>query len=189
MLGTAQYKLKMYTELEAVVADLRAKAPQSPIQYRADALLGQSFESRALFQEARTAYESVINSESGAGTETAAECQFRIAESYLKQKNFEKAIDEYNKVYAGYESATYEPVALFQAGRCYVSLKNWRQAVQTFQTLLDEFGESQYAMQAQAEIEKIRKAIPELNTDQPSTEKEAPAAAEPSEETVPPSGL
>jgi len=160
--GEALYRVKKYDELDEVLADLKAKAPDSPVLYRADSLQGQSYESRSRFEDAREAYRAVTDSPEGLRTETAAECQFRIAESYLKEKNYETAFKEYYKVYAGYDSKTYKPAALFQAGRCETSMKKWREAVQTFQTLVDEFPESEYAPQAEKEISEIVKSFPDL---------------------------
>ncbi len=162
LLGEALFRTKNYSELDKVVAELKEKAAASPLIYRADALVGQSFESQAKFEEAREAYLRVVDSKDGNGTETAAECQFRIAESYLKQKNYQTAYKEYYKVYAGYESETYEPAALYQAGRCDSSLKNWRGAVLSYKTLIDEFPNSEYVEKAEQEIAEIQKAFPEL---------------------------
>ncbi|MDB4743883.1 tetratricopeptide repeat protein, partial [Planctomicrobium sp.] len=130
--------------------------------HRADLLLGRGFENQAKFDEARSAYSRVIESESGKGTETAAEAQFRLAESYLKQNNFEQAFKEYYKVYTGYDAPGYESAALYQAARSDTKMKNWKGAVQTFKVLLEEFPESEYADDAQVQLTEIETAFPEL---------------------------
>jgi cellulose synthase operon protein C len=134
------------------------------VLYRADALLGRSLENQARFEEAREAYLRVIESEHGKQTETAAEAQFRIAESHLKEKNYDLALKEYYKVYAGYDAPRYESAALFQAGRCDASLKNWRGAVQSYRTLLEEFPESEFAEEARSQLKEIEAAFPELKS-------------------------
>lgn len=158
----ATLQVKDYSGLEAIVADLRLRSPDSKVIHRADLLLGRGFENQAKFDEARSAYSRVIESESGKGTETAAEAQFRLAESYLKQNNFEQAFKEYYKVYTGYDAPGYESAALYQAARSDTKMKNWKGAVQTFKVLLEEFPESEYADDAQVQLTEIETAFPEL---------------------------
>lgn len=161
----ATLQAKGYSGLEAIVADLRQRSPESKVIHRADLLLGRGFENQAKFEEARSAYTRTIESESGNGTETAAEAQFRLAESYLKQNNFEQAFKEYYKVYTGYDAPGYESAALFQAARSDAKMKNWKGAVQTFKVLLEEFPESEYAGDAREQLSEIEKAFPELKKD------------------------
>ena len=167
LLADAKFRLKQYEEMEAILTDLTRKAPGSPILYRADALIGQSYENQARFEEARAAYQRVVDSDTGRGTETAAECQFRIAESYLKEKNYEAAYTHYYKVSVGYESEMYEPAALIQAARCDAALKRWRGAVATYQKLIDEFPGSQFVEPAQTELREIETRHPELKRQDP----------------------
>lgn len=160
-------KKKDYQQLQQTVEDLRQRSPESKLIHRADLLLGRSYENQAKFEEARAAYARVIESESGKGTETAAQAQFRIAESYLKQKNFEVALKEYYKVYAGYDAPSYEAAALFQAARSDVEMKSWKGAVQTYAILLKEFPDSEYASDARKQLAEIEAAFPELKRDSP----------------------
>lgn len=165
LLGEAFFLSKDYAKLEQTLAELRNLADGLPILYRADALLGRSLESRARFDEARSAYQKVIDSDSGRGTETAAEAQFRIAESYLKQNNLPAALKEYYKVYAGYDAPRFEAAALMQAGSVDATLKNWRGAVTTYRTLIAEFPDSEFAEKARLQVDEIVKAFPELKTE------------------------
>ena len=153
---------KEYSDLEDVVDDLRSRSPESKVIHRADLLLGRGYENQAKFEEARSAYLRAIESESGSGTETAAEAQFRVAESYLKQNNLKLAFKEYYKVYTGYDAPGYEAAALFQAARADAKMKNWKGAVQTFKILLEEFPQSEYADDAKQQLNEIETAFPEL---------------------------
>lgn len=165
--GECFLQLKDYTKLSEVIEDLRNRSPESKVIHRGDLLLGRSHENQAKFEEARAAYTRVIDSKSGNGTETAAEAQFRIAESYLKQNNFETALKEYYKVYAGYDAPAFEAAALYQAGRSDAKMKSWKGAVQTFRILLQEFPESEYVTDAKKQLVEIEAAFPELKRESP----------------------
>lgn len=158
LLAEAEFLQKDYTKMEAALEDLATKAPKSPLLYRADALRGRSFENQARFPESRAAYQRVIDSESGRGTETAAEAQFRIAESYLKENNLPVALREYYKVYAGYQAARYQAAALFQAAACDVSMKHFPEAAETYRKLIAEFPESEFAKTAQTRLQDLEPA-------------------------------
>ncbi len=151
-----------YPDLVEVIEDLRKRSPESKIIHRGDMLVGRSEEKQANFEAARAAYARVIESKSGNGTETAAEAQFRIAESLLKQKNYKMALIEYYKVYAGYNVPVYEAAAMFQAGRSEISMKNWKGAVQSFRILIQEFPESEHVPDAKKQLLEIEKTFPEL---------------------------
>lgn len=155
LLAEAEYWQKDYTKMEGVLEDLATKAPQSPLLYRADALRGRSLENQARFPEARAAYQRVIDSESGRGTETAAEAQFRIAESYLKENNLPIALREYYKVYAGYQSPRYQSAALFQAAACDVSMKHFPEAAETYRKLISEFPDSEFVKNAETRLKEL----------------------------------
>jgi len=155
LLAEAEYWQKDYAKMEQVIEDLHALAPDSPLFYRADAIRGRAFENQARFPEARAAYSRVVDSESGRGTETAAEAQFRIAESYLKENNLPVALREYYKVYAGYDAPKYEAAALFQAAACDVSMKHFPQAADTYKKLIAEFPNSEFAQKAQTRLQEL----------------------------------
>ncbi|WP_175517717.1 tetratricopeptide repeat protein [Planctomicrobium piriforme] len=160
LLAEDQYWLKDYSRLEQVVADLKQKQPSPSVLYRADALLGRSLENRARFIDAREAYIRVIDSEAGRGTETAAEAQFRIAESYLKENNLPVALREYYKVYAGYDAPKLEAAALFQAASCDVSMKHFTEAMGTYRKLIEEFPNSEFTDQAKSRLKELEVIAP-----------------------------
>lgn len=160
LLAEGLYWQKDYAQMEEVITDLQAKSPDSPLFYRADAIRGRAFENQARFPEARAAYLRVIDSEGGRGTQTAAEAQFRIAESYLKENNLPVALREYYKVYAGYDAPKYESAALFQAGACDASMKHFAEAAETFRKLITEFPDSEFVEKAQARLKELEAASP-----------------------------
>jgi len=155
LLAEAQFRAKDYPAVEATVAAFRTRFPGSPLLYHADEVLGRSYIKRALLPEARASLAKVINSESGQRTKTAAKAQFHIAESYLIEKDYAAALTEYYKVYVNYMFPEWQAIALFQAGQCDESLENWKGATQSYETLIKDFPDNEYAEQARQRVTEI----------------------------------
>lgn len=147
---------KDYAGLEQTVTDFRAANPQSPLLYQADEILGRSYKNRAMFAEARDAFTRVTDSEAGRRTETAAKAQFHLAETHLIEKNFDAALREYYKVYTSYQFPEWQAPALFQAARCDEALGRWDGAVKSYEKLVAEFPDSQFARDAVPRLEIAR---------------------------------
>lgn len=165
LFAAAALEQKQYDQLRAAIAELQEFDPQSKSLPRGELLVGQSYENQARFEEARAAYSNVINSDAGSGTPSAAEAQFRLAESYLKQDNPEAAYKEYYKVYVGYQAPEYQAAALNQAAKLDASQKKWRGAVLTYRTLINEFPESRFIPEAKQQLETILERFPEYKSD------------------------
>jgi TolA-binding protein len=99
----------------------------------------------------------VVEDSSGRRTETAAKCQFLIAETYLLEKNHEAALREYLKVRFLYKFPEWQAPALFQAAQCDEALGHWKEAVATYEELLRDFPTSEYATKGRPRLETARK--------------------------------
>lgn len=160
LLARARLETKDYAGVEAIVERFRKEAPQSPYLHQADELLGRRYKNEARWDEARTAFQRAIDSESGRRTETAANAQLMIAETYLLQEKHEDALTAYYKVYANYKFPDVQAPALFQAARCDEVLGRWDGAVKSYELLIKEFPDSPYATQAAPLLEAARKKLP-----------------------------
>ena len=98
LLAEIAFRQKQYDEALKTLDAFRASHADSSVAYQADDLLGRIYKNQADFEKARTAFERVIDDRWGRRTETAAKCQFFIAETYLMQKDFHSAQREYFKV-------------------------------------------------------------------------------------------
>ncbi|MEW4529469.1 tetratricopeptide repeat protein [Maioricimonas sp. JC845] len=156
LLAEARLRKKDYAGLEQTVTDFGAANPQSPLLYQADEILGRSYKNRAMFAEARDAFTRVTDSEAGRRTETAAKAQFHLAETHLIEKNFDAALREYYKVYTSYQFPEWQAPALFQAARCDEALGRWDGAVKSYEKLVAEFPDSQFARDAVPRLEIAR---------------------------------
>ncbi|REK24283.1 MAG: hypothetical protein DWQ45_23780 [Planctomycetota bacterium] len=156
LLAEAFLQEQDYAAVDAIANEMRTKLADSPYLYHMDEVLGRSFKNRAMFEEARAAFTRVIESETGRRTETAARAQLTLAETYLIEKDFETALAEYYKVYVNYMFPKWQAPALYQAAQCDETLKQWEGAAKSYQTLIDEFPESEYAEKAKPRLEVVR---------------------------------
>jgi cellulose synthase operon protein C len=160
MLAETHLRLKEYDELSRVAADFAERHPDSPLAYHLDFVQGRAAQNRARFDEARAAFARVIGSPHGKGTETAAKAQLFVAESYLLQKDYQRAFEEYYRVLL-YGFPALQSAALYQAGQCEETLKQWQGAAKSYRQLLEEFPDSEYAEKAQQRLADLQRRFPE----------------------------
>ena len=123
--ATARMRLaQLYAEASrwddamSIADTFAADHPGFAQQYELEYVRGRCFAARALFNEAREAYEKVIRSSSGEKTETAAKAQLMIAETYFHQKRYADAYRAYMQVEVLYDYPELQAAALLQAGKC-----------------------------------------------------------------------
>jgi TolA-binding protein len=141
------------------VAEFRKSDPQSNLLYVAEETLGRSLKAQALFPQAREAFKRVTQDPAGRRTETAAKSQFMIAETYLLEKDVKTAEEEYLKVEILYKFPEWQAPALYQAATCQEQLNRWSAAVASYESLIKQFPESQYAAMAKERLPTARKKI------------------------------
>jgi TolA-binding protein len=134
-LGQQQQWKQAYELLENFPRDY----PRFEEQYEVDYLRGRCLADRADFDAARDAYRNTIRSPQGAKTETAAKAQLMIAESFFHQKNYEAALREYLRAEMGYAYPAIQAAALMQAAKCHELLGEWKQAVESYNRLLQTY--------------------------------------------------
>ncbi|MEZ5941318.1 MAG: tetratricopeptide repeat protein [Planctomycetaceae bacterium] len=156
LLAETYLNRKEYANVEGALNDLRQRAPNAPVLYRGDLILGQRWENTAEWDKARSAYQQVLDNPVAQRTEAEAEAQFRIAETYLKQKNYVEAFKAYYKVVVGPKFPEWQSNALYQAGVCDKAQRNWEGAATSFRKLIEDFPESDSARKAETQLEEIR---------------------------------
>jgi TolA-binding protein len=148
LLAEAQFRQKKYEDVLKTSDRLRALDAKSPVQHQVDEVVGRAWKQQARFDKARDAFQSVIRSEFGTRTETAAKAQFMIAETWLLEKKLDKALEEYLKVDSLYSFPEWQSAALLQAGKCDEQLGNKPAAAKSYQLLLQKFPNSEFAADA-----------------------------------------
>jgi TolA-binding protein len=159
LLAETEFRRKEYPAVAAAVAEFRKSDPQSNLLYVAEETLGRSLKAQALFPQAREAFKRVTQDPAGRRTETAAKSQFMIAETYLLEKDVKTAEEEYLKVEILYKFPEWQAPALYQAATCQEQLNRWSAAVASYESLIKQFPESQYAAMAKERLPTARKKI------------------------------
>jgi TolA-binding protein len=154
--GQLLAQAKVWDEALAAAQAIAKTWPQFEQQYEVDYLIGRCLAAEAKFDEARAAYKRVIESPSGAKTETAGMAQWMIGESFMHQKQYEPAIREYLRVEILYAYPAWQAAALLQAGKCHESLGQRDQAIELYARLLKNHGNTSYAEEAARRLQTVR---------------------------------
>ncbi len=169
LLAEAWFQLKKYKQVEELARQFAERFSNSRFAYRMDDVLGRAYKRQARFDEAREAFTRVVQSVHGRRTETAAQAQLLIAETYFLQKDYRTAQLEYLKVYHLYSFPEWQAAGLLQAGVCDELLGNWADAARTFELLLNRFPDSSVAEQARERLRRARKKAKAAGVEPTST--------------------
>lgn len=78
----------------------------------------------------------------------ADDAQYYRAESYMKEKNYELAIAEFQKIFQSYDSSSVADDAFLRAGEAAEELKSCREARAYYNTLMTKFPKGTFAKKA-----------------------------------------
>lgn len=156
LLAEASVRQKNYERVDSLAAELATVEGSEPFRYQMQEVLGRSLKNRAKFAEARAAYQSAIDDKHGQKTETAAKSQFYLGEISVLQKDYETALEEFLKVYLLYKFPKWQAPALYQAGQCDERLEHFDKALTSYEDLLRDFPESEFAPLAQKRIAALK---------------------------------
>jgi TolA-binding protein len=125
---------------------LEAEAPDLPQKAEIDYARGRALQGLARFDDARAAYQAVIDARKGG--ELAAKAQLMRGETYFHQKNYPEALREFLKVDLNHNAPKWQALGLLQAGKVYEQLAQWSDAALTYQKLLEKFPKDPNAAEA-----------------------------------------
>lgn len=148
---------KRYADIDSIAAELETRFPESRFLFQVHDVQGRRWKSQAPpdFQRAREYFSKVIQNPAARRTETAARCQFMIAETLLMQKEYAAAASEYYRVYLNYPFDDLRARGLFQAAGCEVQLKKYSEAARSYQDLIKDFPEDPLASEAKERLLKL----------------------------------
>ena len=150
---------KQWSEALEAAQDVLERYPDFDRRYEADYVVGRCMAAQADFAAARDSYMRVIESISGANTETAAMAQWMIGESYFHQQNHVAALAAYERVDTQFPYARWRAAALLQAGKCHEHLGQWDRAIATYQRMLKECPAHDLSAEAQRRAEAARSRV------------------------------
>ena len=139
---------RRWGEAQEIAARIEKRFPDFQQRYEVDYLLARSYAAQARFDDARTAYQRVIQSSTGGATETAAMAQWMIGETYLLQKRYGDAIKAYRRVEQLFDYPRWQAAALLQTGKCREKTSRFSDAVQVYKRLLEVYPDSEFAAEA-----------------------------------------
>ena len=142
--------------LEAAEA-FRADAPQDPYLAEVDYARGRALQSMSppRFEEARAAYQAVIDARKGG--DLAARAQLMRGETFFHEKNDREALREFLKVDILYDAPTWQAAALLEAGKVYERLDQWADAAEIYERLCSKFPDDPSAAEAKPLLDAARK--------------------------------
>jgi tetratricopeptide (TPR) repeat protein len=150
---------KRYPEADGMVRELTEWDPECPLLYQAWEVQGRAQKNQARFPEARKLFLQVVADRHGRKTETAARAQLLLGDTYVLEKNFDAALDEYLKVDIGYDFPYWQGAALYHAGTCQESLSDPAGAAKTYTRLVAKYPESEFVPKARERLQALRKGI------------------------------
>lgn len=157
VLAEAALALKNYEQIDALQAELLQRSEKSRFAFQMMDIQGRRWKQQAPpdFDKAREYFGKVTADANGQGTETAARCQFLLAETLVMQSKLDEAVKEYLKVYFNYSYEELRAQALFQAATCEANLQKTAAAIRDFKELIATFPNSELVPKAKEELGKL----------------------------------
>ncbi|MBD3672024.1 MAG: tetratricopeptide repeat protein [Planctomycetaceae bacterium] len=159
LLAEISLQKKDYERVFRLAIEMDAVETTEPFRYQMREVMGRAYKNKARFEDAIGAFEAVTKDKYGEKTETAAKSQFLIGETLMLQKKYKEALEAYLKVYVLYEFPEWQAPALFQAGQCDEALMQWQKALTSYEDLLRDFPNSEFAPQAKQRIADVKRKV------------------------------
>jgi TolA-binding protein len=146
--------LEQWKEAFEQAGALRAEVPNHPQMSEIDYARGRALQGLARFDEARIAYQAVIDARKGG--DLAARAQFMRGETYFHQKNYSEALREFLKVDLLFNAPQWQAAALLEVGKVYERLAQWTEAAEIYKKLLDKFPKDPSAAESARRLDQVR---------------------------------
>ena len=112
--------------------------------------------SEQMYERAFQAYKAVFDQHPESGR--VGDAVAKMASFYYQKKDYDRAVDVFEKVLSDHPDANFLDVILFNYGRCLFRLDRRAEARKRFDQLIDEFPESQLAPEAKRISQALAKA-------------------------------
>jgi TolA-binding protein len=116
--------------------------------------LGWALQNQDKLDEARAVYEQVTKA---TNTETAAKCRFMIGECAFRQKKYQEAVEHFLEAALGYPYPEWQALGHYEAGRCFLALKDTPRAVEELEMVVAKFPKHPRAKDAAKLLDDIKK--------------------------------
>lgn len=155
LLGEISFQQKDYAAAHESLDKLAALEPKPAYAYLADELRGRIYKNQVKFDEARAAFQRVLDDPNARRTSTAARAQYELAQTYFLQERWNEARTEAFKVYTLYKFPEWQAPALLMAGLSDEALGERDKARSAFADVVKEFPDTKYATQARQKLQRL----------------------------------
>jgi TolA-binding protein len=148
--------LKRWKEaLEGVKTQKAGLTQGDPAVAELDFAAGQSLLGLGRFDEARAAFQSVVDAKGA--SDLAAHARLMHGETFYHQDKFHEALRDFLNVEILYDAPRWQAGALLEAGKVYERLDQWADAAETYESLLTKFPKEPSAAEARVRRDEARR--------------------------------
>lgn len=152
--GACLAGLKEWAGSRKCYEELIREFPKFDLLQEARYGLGWALQNEGKLDEARPIYEQVTKA---TNTETAAKCRFMIGECAFRQKKHKEAVEHFLEAALAYPYAEWQALGHFEAGRCFIALKDNARALQELRIVVKKFPKHPRARDAAGLIADLEK--------------------------------
>jgi TolA-binding protein len=152
--GACLAGLKDWPASQKCYEDLLRQFPDFKLIQEARYGLGWALQNQDKLDEARAVYEQVTKATT---SETAAKSRFMIGECAFRQKKYQEAVEHFLETTLAYPYEEWQALGHFEAGRCFLALKETAKALGELETVVNKFPKHPRAKDAAKLIADLKK--------------------------------
>ena len=152
--GSCQAGLKEWAASQKCFEDLIRQFPDFKLIQEARYGLGWALQNQEKLADARAVYEQVTKA---TNSEIAAKSRFMIGECAFQQKKYEEAVEAFLEAAIGYPYEEWQALGHFEAGRCFIELKDTKKALDELETVVKKYPKHARAKDAAKLIAELKK--------------------------------
>jgi TolA-binding protein len=152
--GACRAGLGEWAASQKCFEELIRKYPRFKLLQEAKYGLGWALQNQNKLKEAVAVYEQVTKA---TRTETAAKSRFMIGECAFRQKKHKEAVEHFLEAALAYPYPEWQALGYFEAGRCFIALKDRPKALDALKTVVKKFPRHPRAKDAARLIVDLKK--------------------------------
>ena len=152
--GACSANLQQWPQSQQYYQELIEHFPDFELVNEARYGLGWALQNQEKLQEAKEAYQQVTEA---TNSETAAKSRFMIGECDFREKSYQRAIEHFLEAAVGYPYPEWQALGYFEAGRCFIELKDVPRALDMLETVVNKYPKHPRAKSAADLIADLKK--------------------------------
>jgi len=123
-------------------------------------ILGQKYKARGKYDEAKEYYEKVLAADSVSGDTLVADAMLSIGGLYYRLKDYDKSVDQYDKVLKKFEDNDIKLEAILMKAYVYRQKGDTTKAIATYEKVIKDFPDFEKLDRVEEMIEKLKNPPP-----------------------------